>query len=354
MAALLQAKIQEVKWYANKQQRHQRWTAIECWFACRQIKPSQQRISEASRLFKQLNPGCTIKQVARHIQYWRAHLWRRGTLSNTTSAGPTCQLPDEAAQEAVEVLYQGYVSEGRQLAFTSIGEAIALSPRLQAILAQYQVQPETLRRRMKEVHPEVRRRLQRAKRLLTPELKADRLRDCTHLLLHWPLSKLRRVFWMDATTIIIKPRGMKVYLPPGHPHLVISDDRFPTHSSHIQKMKFYICINAILGPVGIEFISGTTDLEPAGNWVVSCSQPQCWQVACCSGCLPLHVSRFHPAAFGIRSRVVHKTAVWLLLHTLDGCPCMLAPAACIIIMQAQQPPAAGQHKPVQLAVSVIL
>ncbi len=94
MAALLQAKIQEVKWYANEQQRHQRWTAIECWFACRQIKPSQQRISEASKLFKQLNPSCTIKQVARHIQYWRAHLWRRGTLSNTPAPAPpvSCQM----------------------------------------------------------------------------------------------------------------------------------------------------------------------------------------------------------------------------------------------------------------------
>lgn len=273
MAALLQDKIQPLKWFANEQQRRDRWRAIECWFACRKIKGKKQRIAAASKLFRKLNPSSTLQQVARHIRYWRKHLWQRGTLASTVSLGPAYQLPDEAAQEAVEVLYQGYVREGRQLAFTSIAEAIALSPRLQAILAQYDVKPETLRRRMKEVRPDVRRRLQRVKRLLSPETKAARLRDCTELLLKWPVDKLRRVFWVDASTIIIKPTGMMVYLPPGHPHLVISDARMPRHSSQIQKLKFYICINAILGPVSLEFITGTTDLERSGNWMVRCSPP---------------------------------------------------------------------------------
>lgn len=187
------------------------------------------------------------------------------------------------------MLYQGFVREGKQLAFTSIGQAIGYSPRLQAILAEYDVTPETLRRRMKEVRPEVRRRLQRVKRLLSPETKAARLQCCTDLLLHWPLDKLRRVFWMDGSTIIIKPTGMMVYLPPGSPSLVISDDRMPKHSTQIQKMKFYICINAILGAVSIEFVTGTTDLEPSGNWMVRCCQPRCMPAANSCGCMPLHV-----------------------------------------------------------------
>lgn len=272
---LLQNKIKEIRWWKTGQQRHQRFSAVECWFATRPVRPAQARIRAAAKLFRQLNPSFPRKQVPRFIRYWAAHLWRRGSLITTANEGPQSKMPDDVVDRAIELLYAGWENEGQQLAFTSIAEALGRCPELKAIKTQCGVSEKTLLRRMRQRDPTVRRRLQRFLRVMDDNLKAHRAAKCKQLR-SWSIAKLRRVFWVDAATIILKPVGMKVYLPPGHRALVVEDPRMPKDTKHIQKLKFYICVNAILGGVSLAFVTGTTDQQYEGNWEVSDAGLRCW------------------------------------------------------------------------------
>lgn len=271
-ASHLQSKPLCCKW-ASPLERQQRLSAIECWYAFRDVEDATLRKRKASKLFRQLNKGHLPAKPARYISDWVEHLQSYGTLSSLSPAGPKQRLPKSAVRQAIELLYEGYENEGRQLAYTSMSEALEHNSGLKRILSRYSVEADTLLRRMRKLCPSVRKRLLKMKRQLTPEQQARRLTDVETLLRKWPVEKLQRVFWIDAATIIIRPKGIKVYLPPGHRALVFADPRLQRHSSKIQKLKFYICVNAILGPVALVFTSGTTDMPPAGNWEVSVLPP---------------------------------------------------------------------------------
>jgi hypothetical protein len=264
----LQSKPLCTKW-ASPLERRQRLSAIECWYAFRDGEDAKLRKAKASQLFRKLNKDNLPAKPARYISDWVQHLESYGTLSNLSPAGPKRRLPKSAVRQAIELLYEGYERDGRQLAYTSMSEALEHNSGLKRILSRYSVSADTLLRRMQKLCPTVRKRLLKLKRELTPEQQARRLTDVQTLLRQWPVDKLQRVFWIDAATIIIRPKGIKVYLPPGHRALVFADPRLQQHSTRIQKLKFYICVNAILGPVALVFTSGTTDMQPAGNWEVS-------------------------------------------------------------------------------------
>lgn len=266
--SFLQSRPLPYKWASPLEQK-QRLSAVECWWAYRDVEDAEKRIRLASNLMvKNLKMKNCPPKRARHIRTWVENLEKYGTLSTRRAPGAQIKLPKSAVKRAIELLYEGWESEGRQLAYTSINEALQHSPDLAAILTEHKIKPDTLLRRMRKLLPSVKKRLLFLKRQLTPEQQQARLDAVKRLLKHWPVERLDHVMWVDATTIILKPRGIKVYLPPGSRALVFSDDRLQRHSSNIRKLKFYICVNAILGPVALVFTSGTTDL-PSGGWTVS-------------------------------------------------------------------------------------
>lgn len=236
-----------------------RQSAVACWYLS-----GGEDIRAAVELFKSRNPSHP-QNCSRFIRTWVAAFEQRFNLAGPSSPGRPTKLPDEVAERAVEVVWRGYVSGGQRRYYRSIQQAVGANTELKAILKEHKISAVTLLRRMQAVEPKCRRRLHVVKRLLTAENKQQRQAACQKLLL-WPLDQLQRTFWLDAATIIIAPKGMKVFAPPGA-HLVLTDDRLPTHSSQVQKLRFYVCINAILGPVALKFITGTSD---AGTeWLVS-------------------------------------------------------------------------------------
>lgn len=270
MAALplsLQSRPKPYEWGTELQQ-EQRLAAVKCWFAFSHIADEKQRMHLASEMLKKELLAHTPPKRTRFIRTWVDNLTKYGILATPAAPGAKKKLPKHAVKQAIELLYQGWESEGKQLAFTSMNEALQHNAGLAAILTQYNVKPDTLLKRMRALLPSLKKRLLRVKRQLTPEQQQARLEAVNTLLHNWPVERLQHVMWVDATTIIVRPRGIKVYLPPGSRALVFRDERLNCHSSNIMKLKFYICVNAILGPVALVFTSGTTDL-PSGGWTVS-------------------------------------------------------------------------------------
>lgn len=238
-----------------------RLTAVQCWWE------SKCDIRAAVALLKRRTPGVQHTNPARFIRIWVAAMEQRFSVATPSSPGRKSTIPPAAAERAVELVWQGYESEGQPRYFRSIQQALSRCRELAAIKKQYGVSARTLLRHMAAVEPALRRRRLAVKRLLSDENRQARRDICRRLLL-WPVEQLQRVFWIDAATIYVVPKSQLVYAPPAA-HMVVTDARLPSHSSNLLKLKFYICINAVAGAVALKFVTGTTDLEGDEEWLVS-------------------------------------------------------------------------------------
>jgi hypothetical protein len=76
---------------------------------------------------------------------------------------------------------------------------------------------------------------------------------------------LSRVCWIDSKVYYIGPMDRLVYAPPG---VDMTDvDPRATRKSQPQKVVYYAVVNAVLGPIYFEWMTGTTDhhLDPHGH-----------------------------------------------------------------------------------------
>lgn len=318
-----------------------RLLAVECYIL------SGKLIEPAVALFNSRCPKHGKSTPSRFIREAWQLLELTFSLHTQHNQGRPRKVTDTEAAAAVQWLWAGYEAEGEQRYYTSIEAACELSPKLAACVAAHDIKPRTLLAAMRRVEPKCRRQLTVVKRPHSPENRKQRVRCCEQLE-GWSLSRLQRTCWIDAATIWLVPKNMKVFAPPGV-HLVLTDSRHPTHSSKIRKLRFYICVNALLGPVALRFITGTTDLE--GNYMVGASAClNCWGITE----QPAAAASCHPPLRWVGGRIENKTCCWLSAALLDGCLHMSWPAGHICPVQAQQAAAVVAHSAVKSAVPLKL
>ena len=68
---------------------------------------------------------------------------------------------------------------------------------------------------------------------------------------------LARMFWIDSKTFYIEPGARMVWAPEGADMTVV-DERMPRTRKHVKKIVYYAVVNALAGPVYIEYMTGTT------------------------------------------------------------------------------------------------
>lgn len=268
-----------------------RYSAVVCWM---ESGPRDDKnIRAAVRQFKADNPGRCPKNPSQFIRTWVGRFETYGTVESPRSPGRPVKLTPAAVDKAVQLLWAGYEAEGRLRFYTSIQQAVRNNSGLKAICVKFDVTPATLLKHMSARWPDVVRRRLVIKRQLSEANKLERRTDCSQLL-QWEPSKLQRVFWIDAATIYVVPKWLLAYAPPDGP-LVVSDARLPSHSSQLKKLKFYVCINAILGAVALVFVTGTTELESEEEWLVGGSCLPCLHRCCV--CLTFRVWRQSPCCW---------------------------------------------------------
>lgn len=249
----------------NERLLQQRLVAYDCFIQ------SNKEIEPAVELFNSRCPQHGNSTPSRFIRDAYTLLTTTYSLHSPRTQGRKRAISDDVAAAAVQLLWDGYQSEGQQCFYTSIEAACEGSQRLAAVVAEHRCTPRTLLAAMKRVEPGCRRRLEVTKRPHSPESRRQRVQCCKQLG-SWSIDRLLRTCWIDAATIWVAPKDRLVYAPPDA-KLVRSDDRHPSHSSKAFKLRFYICINALLGPVSLRFITGTTDLDNGGYEVGNAC---CW------------------------------------------------------------------------------
>jgi hypothetical protein len=241
--------------------------ASRCYDMC------QQDYGLACVLFRKRNPDHDQSNVSEYIHTWVYAVDKRYTLHTPKSPGRKEKITEPQVKRAIRLLWEGYTVNGLQRYYSSIRDAATQCAGIRKILDDTGITKEHLLQRMKALDSRVRKTMQRIKRVLTDANKKQRCDD-SRALLQWAVERLYQVFWVDAATIQIIPKDHMVYAPPGAPN-VVEDPRLPSHSRKVPKLKFYICINAILGPVALEFVTGTTGLMTEEQWLVSAGQQ--WQ-----------------------------------------------------------------------------
>ena len=307
-----------------------RAVGVECFYE------AGRAIRAAVALFKQRCPAPQPRNPSRFIRTAVHALETRQNLRHPGSGGRPPKVTAADARLAVDLVWRGYVSEGRRVWYRSIRHALAQCAALRQLLARCGCSVRTLQRAMKAAEPECRRRRLVVKRVLTPANRNQRLAVARHLRANWGPQRLLRVFWVDAATIYVVPKGMLAYAPPSAARDVVADPRLPSHSSNVLKLRFYMCVSAIGGPVALVFTTGTTGLEGL-EWLVSAGWvrgvAERWRAGLQAG-----RALVNAAPLRVRCRVIHK-ATWLFAppqRRLHVAP----PAGLISPVQAQQPRAA--------------
>lgn len=234
-----------------------RWLAIVCYYW------AHRNITLAVRIFTAAATGCwTPANPIEFIRFWVQNLQSRFTLADAPRTGRRCKVPVELALECADVLKAG-VRDGDDMHhhFHTLDEAINTDPIFMFTMIECDVNRETLLRAMHNADPDLTLRHQETKWMFTQEERllrvyyADVMRKIDR---DDPLFKYTIIFFDEASIYVSCQNGRLVWCSK-------HGDR-PLHltrhagNKYKNKMKFYIGVNSLLGPLGPYFTTGTTGL----------------------------------------------------------------------------------------------
>jgi hypothetical protein len=223
-------------------------------------------IDAACSFFRELCPQPQPANTADFIHYWVEALQTRYSL-RTEAHGRESTLTDGTVERCVELVWEGYWCEGQHLAPLDLKDALANIPELARILRETGLTERTLWKHMRRLEPALRRRHVVFKAKRTDAQKLARW-ECASRLRRLCVEELRRVFWIDSTSIYVVPKGFTALVPPGV-DAVIESEVMPKDYKHAIVLRFYCCVNAVEGPVGFAWHTGSRGYTPAKQYWVS-------------------------------------------------------------------------------------
>lgn len=191
-----------------------------------------------------------------YVKTWGPRLGRDGVVeSRARASGRRSKLTTRQVAACFEECVGVAVEEGRPCA--SVLEFARRSPAVAARLAAAGVTARTLTRRMKKDFPTFKYIKLRGRRPFTPAQLGERRRVCTaHLAAG--LEVLRRTVWIDQKTFYFTKETVRGWVDAG------KQDTYPRPTSKAKykgkdiKLKYYIAVNALLGPVALVFTTGSS------------------------------------------------------------------------------------------------
>lgn len=225
-------------------------------------------ISMATTQMRQEFPQFTRNQLTKCIRYWWKHFLTRFSVKSDPgrASGRKQKIPRDVVLKAATAFKAGYYSDKHQqrVGYRTIKEACANNEVLQQILAEYNVGPYHVLRRIKDEDPDVAYAGIIYKCLLSATIKTKR-QATAEMLRQVPVNVLERVFWLDAKKLYINAP------PKGRVWGSKKDGRVLFEDKHLYSGKkalvlyYYVVVNAIFGAVKIIFCTGTTSIHDEGH-----------------------------------------------------------------------------------------
>lgn len=218
-----------------------------------------------------------VKDVRGFIQRWGERFLEEGNVENKPHHPDTHKVSDADAKLAAQALKGGYIgwrkpctpgAEGQMvhMYWTSINRACKENPVLKTIIDKCNVSPAHLLKRMHEVDPNLKYIKLDYKMDLTPAQKRARQGVAAQLLerVHTVPNFLNRVVWIDEASVWLVSKKMTDI----HVYADAHDERVKQviHVDGLKpgtkiKVRCLCAVNALTGPLFIEFMTGTTDVH---------------------------------------------------------------------------------------------
>lgn len=163
-----------------------------------------------------------------------------------------------------------WFAAGRSGPYGSMKELIATNPTVEAIVAAANVTPETLSRQIKKHFPHFTYGNVGTKDPLTADHLRERVEACNRNL-RLSLRRLHLMVWVDSKSMILVIKGRRGWIDTSVCDYEVRR-RPPQVGSKIINLKYYIAVNALLGPVWLALTTGTpgvTAARPGHTYKVS-------------------------------------------------------------------------------------
>ena len=152
----------------------------------------------------------------------------------------------------------GWFAAGRAGPYSSMEELVTNNPKVQAIVAAANITPQTLCRHIKAAFPGFRYGKAAIKDALTDVHRRERVAACKRNL-QMSQRQLHLAVWVDSKSMILVIKSRCGWLDTNVCDYEVRK-RPPQCGSQIINLKYYIAVNALLGPVWLAFTTGTTGM----------------------------------------------------------------------------------------------
>jgi transposase len=235
-------------------------------FAAVAYVQANENIEEATRIFKEKisKTKHVVSRPDKFVATWGPRFSETGTVKNAPKAGRPHKLLREQLQHCCTVFKKGYNDNGKYKPFLSINHALACVQYLKTICNEYEILPKDLLAMMRRFDKNLKKRRLHFRGPFSQKIKQARV-QIARTLYYKPKQYFDRVFWIDAKKIHVVPGGVSGWVDAAAEDYVIEDKRCTHGSASGKKMQFYCCVNAMVGPVCMVYVTGTTGLKGFGN-----------------------------------------------------------------------------------------
>jgi hypothetical protein len=202
-----------------------------------------------------------------YCEFWGKRRLTTHNVADAPRSGAPRRLSQQQIDVAITALSQGWLllgaNEATRKPYSSWLDFCTNCPTASNILQSTGVHPRHLLRACKATLPTLKRAKIQLRVWLKPATKAERVSK-SQTLLGMTDGWFQSVVWVDAKTLYISPKSAFAWINTAdmmaHSMLVREDRRIKPKPSQMVKIKFYIAVNAMYGPVAMVFTTGTTGM----------------------------------------------------------------------------------------------
>lgn len=226
-------------------------------------KDTEKKINKLSvKNFVAMGYGHAVTTLARFVPYWGRRIAITTKCDDKPRSGRKSKLPDGVAEQAINIIAQGFTNPdtGAQEYFKNIDHARRLSSVFNQLVEDSGMTEMSFLRRLKQQYASLGFKRLNLRKLLTPDEKSERITCAAHIM-NLTEKQLLMTFYVDHK---------KMYLNCRNRRLLVVSDRLPIGAYLRDPLKcvgrkqdkvvlsFYAMVNALEGPVGLVFVTGTT------------------------------------------------------------------------------------------------
>ena len=218
-------------------------------------------------LLAEINGKFRLAKPARFCKKWGDKRISSGDVHDAPRSGRPKQLTQDWLDQCITALSAGYGrmdSTGiKMVPYRTWTQFCRISPTALACLQATRVTPAHLLRACMQALPTLKRVKIQVRVWLKPDTKAARVAACETLLAK-AAAWFDAVIWLDCKTLYINPTTSYAWVNTAtmSPNdLVREDKRVNARGKELVKLKFYIAVNAKLGPVALVWVTGTKGLK---------------------------------------------------------------------------------------------